>query len=118
MYIQLWYLRFSCIAISVLINSLTDDLSVNKPAQQSKTFNNDPMFAATNVVDGDINTCTRKGDIGTTSSVKSTWWYVDLGDIHSVYNIRIQFKDYADFSKYPSLQNRFYVKSTSLRSGF
>lgn len=84
---------------SVLINSLTDDLSANKTAQQYKTHNNDPNFAASKAVDGDISSCARMKDIGTTSSDKSTWWYVDLGGIYNVYNIRIQFKDYAQYSK-------------------
>lgn len=78
----------------MLINSLTDDLSANKPAQQYKTYNNGPEFVATNAVDGNITTCARMEDIGTTSSDESTWWYVDLGGIYNVYNIRIQFKDY------------------------
>lgn len=94
MYIQLWLFGFPSDAISVLINFLTDDLSANKPAQQYKTFNNDPMRAATNAVDGDINTCARMEDFGTTSSDESTWWYVDLGGTYNMYNIRIQFKDY------------------------
>lgn len=32
--------------------------------------------------------------MGVTSPDQVTWWYVDLGAVHSVYNIRIQFKDY------------------------
>lgn len=32
--------------------------------------------------------------IGITTPDKETWWYVDLGNVHRVYNIRIQFKDY------------------------
>lgn len=43
----------------------------------------------------------RTGDIGFTSSGKITWWYVDLGGLKSVGNIRIQFKDYGDeYSKF------------------
>lgn len=38
----------------------------------------------------------RTDDIGFTSSDSITWWYVDLGGLKSVYNIRIQFKDYGD----------------------
>lgn len=43
----------------------------------------------------------RTGDIGFTSgSNKTTWWYVDLGGLKSVGNIRIQFKDYGvEYSK-------------------
>lgn len=84
---------------SVLINSFTDDLSENKLAYQYKTHNNDTALIATNAVDGKIDSCARMKEIGTTSSDKSTWWYVDLGGIYNVYNIRIQFKDFAGFSK-------------------
>lgn len=49
---------------------------------------------AKNAVDRNLNTCTKTTDIGNTSIAKSTWWYVDLGNVQSVYNIRIQFKDY------------------------
>lgn len=83
----------------MLINSLTDDLSANKPAHQYKTQNNDPMFVATNAVDGDINSCARMTEIGTTSLDTSTWWYVDLGGISNVYNIRIQFKEFEEYRK-------------------
>lgn len=52
-------------------------------------------------VDRSISTCMRTGDIGFTSSGKITWWYVDLGGLKSVGNIRIQFKDYGDeYSKF------------------
>lgn len=69
---------------------------MNKPAQQYKTYNDNPAFVATKAVDGDINSCARMNDIGTTSSDQSTWWYVDLGGIYNVYNIRIQFRSYGD----------------------
>lgn len=45
-------------------------------------------------------------DIGTTTDDRSTWWYVDLGGIYNLYNIRIQFKDYDGYSKYSI--NMFY----------
>lgn len=102
----------------MLIDSLTDDLSANKVAQQYKTAVSCQSCVANKTVDRDIRTCARMEEFGPTSTDKSTWWYVDLGGIYNVYTIRIQFKDYAGFSKYSSLQNRFYVKSTSLRSGF
>lgn len=44
-------------------------------------------------VDRNINTCMRTEAIGLQSPVKITWWYVDLGGIQSVNNIRIQFKN-------------------------
>lgn len=51
------------------------------------------MCVATNAVDRNNETCMQT-IMGIHSPVHSTWWYVDLGDIHSVYNIRIQFKNY------------------------
>lgn len=43
----------------------------------------------------------RTKDIGTTSNNgKKTWWYVDLGGVYSVYNIRILFMNYTGESKY------------------
>ncbi|XP_062582491.1 tyrosine-protein kinase receptor Tie-2-like, partial [Saccostrea cucullata] len=51
-------------------------------------------YTAKNAVDGDISTCTRSETTGTTSTYKTVWWRVDLGDIKSIYRIRIQFKDY------------------------
>ncbi|XP_056019868.1 uncharacterized protein LOC130054347 [Ostrea edulis] len=53
-------------------------------------------YKSSNAVDGDINTFTRTAPIGTYNQVKSTWWYVDLENILSIYNIRIQFKDYGE----------------------
>lgn len=54
-----------------------------------------------------MNTCTKTIDIGLTETTSDpyTWWYVNLGDVHSVYNIRIQFKDYGpEYSKRLSYQ--------------
>lgn len=85
---------------SMLIISLTDDLSVNKDTQQYKTPINCPTCVSNNAVDRNITTCARMEVIGNTSSDKNTWWYVDLGGIYNVYNIRIQFKDYTQYSKY------------------
>ncbi|XP_061185173.1 multiple epidermal growth factor-like domains protein 6 [Saccostrea echinata] len=44
-------------------------------------------------VDGNPATCAMTDPIGSSSQHDRAWWYVDLGDIYSVYNIRIQFKD-------------------------
>ncbi|XP_065921324.1 receptor-type tyrosine-protein phosphatase epsilon isoform X2 [Magallana gigas] len=71
-----------------------DDLSVNKATAQYKTQIKCSFCDATKAVDRNISTCTRT-DFGQTAPDKYTWWYVDLGDVHSVYNIRIQFRDYA-----------------------
>lgn len=38
--------------------------------------------------------------IGTTSVYEKTWWYVDLGGVYNVYNIKILFMDYLGESKY------------------
>lgn len=51
------------------------------------------MCVATYAVDRNVNTCTRT-DMGLTAPDQTTWWNVDLGAVHSVHNIRIQFKDY------------------------
>lgn len=85
---------------SVLIDSLTDDLSANKFTQQYKTSRTCQSCVASKAVDRDIQTCTRMEDIGTTTNDRSTWWYVDLGGIYNLHNIRIQFKDYDGYSKY------------------
>lgn len=97
----------------MLINYLTDDLSANKTAQQYKTYNDNKCqkCVATNAVDRDINTCTRGEDIGATSKNKIIWWFVDLGVKHSVYNIRIQFKEYGEmYSEY--LNKHFFLIRT------
>ncbi|XP_061185174.1 receptor-type tyrosine-protein phosphatase alpha-like [Saccostrea echinata] len=44
-------------------------------------------------VDGNPATCAMTDTIGSSSQHDRAWWYVDLGDIYSVYNIRIQFND-------------------------
>lgn len=54
----------------------------------------------------------RTDDIGFTSSDSITWWYVDLGGLKSVYNIRIQFKDYGD--EYSKLLCYFNKKKNAL----
>lgn len=77
-----------------------DDISVNKDTVQYKTSLCDKPCVADNAVDRNIQTCTKMEDIGTTSTDKSTWWYVDLGGTYNVYNIKIQFKDYVGYSKY------------------
>lgn len=101
------YDMFGCLrdVSIVLINSLTDDLSGSKITHQFKTSATCPLCDADKAIDRDIQTCTRMEEIGRTSTDKSTWWYVDLGGINNVYNIRIQFKDYGDkYSKYSNKQ--------------
>uniref|UniRef100_K1R5Z4 protein-tyrosine-phosphatase n=1 Tax=Magallana gigas TaxID=29159 RepID=K1R5Z4_MAGGI len=70
-----------------------DDLSARKKTIQFKKEPACLNCEASNAVDGNINTCTRT-EFGKTSPDQITWWYVDLGAVQSVYNIRIQFKDY------------------------
>lgn len=72
---------------------LTDDLSANKNAAEYKTVESCFTCMANNPLDSTVGTCMRTL-MGITSPEKFTWWYVDLGEVHSVYNIRIQFKDY------------------------
>lgn len=75
------------------IIKLTDDLSARKNTSQFQKVPACLNCEASNAVDGKINTCT-KTEMGKTSPDQITWWYVDLGGVHSVYNIRVQFKDY------------------------
>lgn len=62
---------------------------------QFKTYHScyGSFCVATNAVDRNMSTCTQT-IMGKTSPDQITWWYVDLGDVRSVYNIRVQFKDY------------------------
>eukprot|EP00105_Crassostrea_gigas_P037911 XP_019922059.1 PREDICTED: multiple epidermal growth factor-like domains protein 11 isoform X2 [Crassostrea gigas] len=83
---------------NIIVTKGYDDLSANKVAQQYKTSICNLLCVADNAVDRDIQTCTRTEDIGTTSIEKSTWWYVDLGGVYNLYNIRIQFKDYGGYT--------------------
>lgn len=76
-----------------IINLLTGDLSVNKKTAQYRTVIGCSACDAINAVDRNISTCART-EFGQTSPDQITWWYVDLGAVHSVHNIRIQFKDY------------------------
>nr|XP_034311839.1 multiple epidermal growth factor-like domains protein 10 [Crassostrea gigas] len=97
-----------------------DDLSANKNAAQHKTSCS--TCVATNALDRDMRTCMQTV-MGMTSPDEFTWWYVDLGNIHSVYNIRIHFRNYEQ--KYVQRQKgRFagfslYVSNTTdLHSGY
>ena len=73
----------------------SDDISVGENATQYITPVCDPPSdcEAINAVDRNIGTCSKSEAIGRSSN-KVIWWYVDLGEILSVYDIRIQFKDY------------------------
>ncbi|XP_062610260.1 platelet endothelial aggregation receptor 1-like [Saccostrea cucullata] len=83
------------------MNSLKEDnISAGKYSEQNSvwpcphttphcTFN-----SANNAIDGSINTCMKTDIIGPSSEDQTVWWRLDLGDIKSIYSIRIQFKDY------------------------
>ncbi|XP_062619897.1 protein draper-like [Saccostrea cucullata] len=74
-----------------------DNLSEGRSCIQSSTWTCVPschLYAANNAVDGDMNTCMRSKPIGSSFPDKTVWWRVDLGDIKSIYSIRIQFRDY------------------------
>lgn len=78
----------------------TDNLSENKQTYQYRQTYTCPSCGAGKAVDGNMSTCMRTDDIGITTTYSKTWWYVDLGGIYNVYNIRIVFKDYPGYSKY------------------
>lgn len=70
-----------------------DDISHNKFATQSHTnYNND----ASRAVDGNTATCmqTNAIGVGTSFRYRTVWWRVDLGEVHNIYSIKIQFKNY------------------------
>ncbi|XP_056002464.1 multiple epidermal growth factor-like domains protein 10 [Ostrea edulis] len=73
-----------------------DDISKNQYAVQSTTSYCVPQSncVADNAVDGIYSTCMKANIIGTTTSDKTVWWSVDLGNIHSIYSVSILFKDY------------------------
>lgn len=84
-----------------------DDLSLNKTATQKDIASTCRLCGAQLAVDRNVNTCIRTEAIGKTSKQHSTWWNVDLGDIQSVYNIRIQFKDGTDTIHIDQQRGRF-----------
>lgn len=70
---------------------------MNKTASQYRIIDSCKRSSAcdaSNAIDGNTRTCTKTMDIGPNSENKFTWWYVDLGEIQSVFEIKIQFKDY------------------------
>nr|XP_034311841.1 multiple epidermal growth factor-like domains protein 6 isoform X2 [Crassostrea gigas] len=89
-------IALACIMWSLFTKTLIlgyDDLSANRNAAQYKTILSCPKCVANHAVDRNITTCA-KTDMGPTSDVPYTWWNVDLGAVHSVHNIRIQFRDF------------------------
>ncbi|XP_078318417.1 uncharacterized protein LOC144620713 [Crassostrea virginica] len=89
------FFQFTLVLLNFIVISGIDDISVRKHATQNSTELCLPpsICEANNAVDRNINTCSKTTPIGRTAT-KSTWWYVDLGEILSVFDIRIQFKDH------------------------
>ncbi|XP_061185178.1 multiple epidermal growth factor-like domains protein 10 [Saccostrea echinata] len=75
-----------------------DDLSAGKNASQGPTYLawRPQFYAAVNAVDRNNSSCMRTREIGSASPYRETWWMVDLGDIYSVFKIRILFKGYGE----------------------
>lgn len=73
---------------------LKEDISHQKVATQSHTFEGSANFEPSNAVDGNIATCMRTKYIGFTSKNKTMWWKVDLGGVYNIYSISILFKNY------------------------
>lgn len=90
-------LTVKCFA-NILCLSL-DDISYNKIATQSDTYNG-MDYVASNAVDGNTATCMRTDPIGVTNPGKATWWKVDLGGVSSIYSVNIQFKSYDQYGVY------------------
>ncbi|XP_056003692.1 multiple epidermal growth factor-like domains protein 11 [Ostrea edulis] len=113
---------FIIILLSQILYSYAyDDLSKDQYAVQSTTSYCVPQSncVAGNAVDGIHSTCMRAGVIGSLSPDKTVWWSVDLGNIYSIYSVRILFKDYG--SQYEKRQQgRFagfslYLSETGVR---
>ncbi|XP_062571183.1 multiple epidermal growth factor-like domains protein 11 [Saccostrea cucullata] len=80
----------------LLIFYIEDDLSFGKRSEQSSSAVCKPVSAcwAINAVDRDNSTCMKTAYIGPSSTYKTVWWYVDLGDVYSVNSVRILFKTF------------------------
>lgn len=81
------------IELAFLIFLFTDDISHNKIATQSHTYNDND---ASRAVDGNTATCMQSDviGVGTYFRYRTVWWKVDLGEVHNIYSINIQFKNY------------------------
>lgn len=79
--------------LAYLIFLFTDDISHNKIATQSHTYNNND---ASRAVDGNTATCmqTKEIGVGTSFRYRTVWWKVDLGEVQNIYSINVQFKNY------------------------
>lgn len=76
---------------------LTDDLSYNKDATQSRTYIDLDKYAARFAVDRITLSCMRAKEKGHRSTEKTVWWKVDLGKVLSIYSVAILFKNYEGY---------------------
>lgn len=76
---------------------LTDDLSYNKDATQSRTYIDLDKNAARFAVDRITLSCMRAKEIGHRSTEKTVWWKVDLGKVLSIYSVAILFQNYEGY---------------------
>lgn len=85
--------------LDCLIFLFKDDISENKIATQSHTYNNND---ASRAVDGNIATCMQTDTIGVGNNFpyKTVWWKVDLGAVYSIYSINIKFRNYDGYGMY------------------
>ncbi|XP_056014351.1 multiple epidermal growth factor-like domains protein 10 isoform X2 [Ostrea edulis] len=92
----MWFWTVAVLHVSLGISLCYEHLSKDRTAAQSTTWpcNGCTTYSPNNAVDGDISTCMRANVFGPTTPYKTVWWYVDLEDTMSIFNIRIQFKDY------------------------
>lgn len=65
--------------------------------QSSTSPGSDTLYGSRNAVDRNPSTCMRAGEIGRFSPEKTVWWKVDLGRVHNIYSIDINFKNYNDY---------------------
>ena len=93
----------TCAEYKLTCYIVIDDLSDHRNATQSTTHQGAPdQYKAGNAVDRDITTCMRTIPIGQNSPDKTVWWKVDLGEIYSIYNVSIRFKNYDGYGNYVS----------------
>lgn len=83
-------LRF--IFYGYIVINFTDNLSYNKLATQSQTYQ--LSSGASSAVDENTATCTKQMAIGLNSPDKTVLWKVDLGDVYPIYSVSILFKTY------------------------
>ncbi|XP_070554909.1 fucolectin-like [Ptychodera flava] len=73
------------------------NVAQGKPAFQSSDKRRN-RFGSENAVDGNFNTNAHKGSCSWTKKEYQPWWQVDLGDVHSIYEVVITNReDYCPF---------------------